>query len=83
MEPALRQNVPRTPKDAVLRRIEIDNLCGVNCLVSRAGLEPATTALKVRRGGPDLRFHAQNTGVSRVRPCTGLHRVLDIRYQTW
>jgi hypothetical protein len=35
--------------DAVLRRIaHVHNLCCFNCLVGQAGLEPATTASKVR-----------------------------------
>jgi hypothetical protein len=51
-------------------------------MVSRAGLEPATTALKVRRVRHDLRFHAQNTSVWQVPDCSGMHRMFVIRYQT-
>ena len=51
-------------------------------LVSRAGLEPATTALKVRCRLLDLQFRAQNNGLLHVRECTGLHRMFDLRYQT-
>ena len=46
-------------------------------MVSRAGIEPATTALKVRRRRRDLRLHAQNTairGYIAARGCTGYSR---------
>ena len=52
-------------------------------MVSRAGLEPATTALKVRRRLLNLQARAQNNGLLHVRECTGLHRMFDLRYQTW
>ena len=51
-------------------------------MVSRAGLEPATTALKVRVRLRNLRVRAQKTGLFRVRECTGLHWMFDFRYQT-
>ena len=55
----------------------------LNIMVSRAGLEPATTALKVRRRLLNLQFRAENNGLWLVRECTGLHRMFDLRYQTW
>ena len=50
-------------------------------LVSRAGLEPATTALKVRQRRAHRRFHAQNRGLWGVRKCIRSHRMLAVRYQ--
>jgi hypothetical protein len=70
----------RTPKGNPLKSQPANHL---NLMVSRAGLEPATTALKVRCRFACLLFHAQNTGVWQVRECTGLHRMPALRYQTW
>ena len=53
-----------------------------NNLVSRAGLEPATTALKVRRRFTCVLLHAGNTGVFWLHWCTDLHRMLAFRYQS-
>ena len=51
-------------------------------MVSRAELEPATTALKVRRGCLALRFRTQNAEPFQMPDRSGLHRVLALRYQT-
>jgi hypothetical protein len=65
-------------------RSSVDNsVFSFNYFGEPGGVEPATTALRVRRGRPDLRFYAQKTGLLCVCDCTGLHWMSDFRYQTW